>query len=126
MSNMMEQNAITSDADEKQAVQGSSQPSSQVNDSSHDTRWTDHEEKSLVRKIDTIVLSILIFCFFNFQLDRANIGNALTDNFLNDVGITQNWFNVGQQLLNAGIVLLEGSRINVPSLAKWARPFSGH
>lgn len=36
-------------------------------------------------------------------------GNALTDNFLDDVGISQNWFNVGQQLLNAGIVLLEVS-----------------
>lgn len=36
-------------------------------------------------------------------------GNALTDNFLHDVGISQNWFNVGQQLLNAGIVLLEVS-----------------
>ncbi|KAM0433397.1 hypothetical protein ACHAPT_004275 [Fusarium lateritium] len=77
-------------------------------DSSHSMQlWTDSEERSLVRKIDSIVLTILIFCFFNFQLDRANIGNALTDNFLADVGITQNWFNVGQQLLNAGIVLLE-------------------
>jgi hypothetical protein len=36
-------------------------------------------------------------------------GNALTDNFLGGVGISQNWFNVGQQLLNAGIVLLEVS-----------------
>ncbi|KAF5643978.1 alternative sulfate transporter [Fusarium sp. NRRL 25303] len=36
-------------------------------------------------------------------------GNALTDNFLDDVGISQNRFNVGQQLLNAGIVLLEVS-----------------
>lgn len=78
-------------------------------------------------RIDTIVLGILILCFFNFQLDRTNMledpvfdlrgcegltvtsGNALTDNFLVDVGITQNWFNVGQQLLNAGIVLLEVS-----------------
>lgn len=33
--------------------------------------------------------------------------NALTDNFLKDVGITQNQFNVGQQLLYLGIVLLE-------------------
>ncbi len=31
----------------------------------------------------------------------------MTDNFLKDVGITQNQFNIGTQLLNAGIVLLE-------------------
>lgn len=34
-------------------------------------------------------------------------GNALTNNFLKDVGITQDQFNVGQQLLSVGIVLLE-------------------
>lgn len=36
-------------------------------------------------------------------------GNALTDFFLQDVGITQFQFNIGQQLLSAGIVLLEVS-----------------
>jgi hypothetical protein len=35
--------------------------------------------------------------------------NALTDYFLQEVGITQFQFNVGQQLLSAGIVLLEVS-----------------
>ncbi|KAF5700615.1 alternative sulfate transporter [Fusarium globosum] len=54
--------------------------------SSFESSWTESEEKALVRN-----------------------GNALTDNFLHDVGISQNWFNVGQQLLNAGIVLLEVS-----------------
>lgn len=34
-------------------------------------------------------------------------GNALTDFFLKDVGITQNQFNLGQQMLSLGIVLLE-------------------
>ena len=36
-------------------------------------------------------------------------GNTLTDNFLKDVGITQFQYNVGQQLLSLGIVLLEVS-----------------
>jgi hypothetical protein len=31
----------------------------------------------------------------------------MTDFFLRDVGITQFQFNVGQQLLSAGIVILE-------------------
>lgn len=41
------------------------------------------------------------------ELDRGNISNALTDNFLKDVRITQNEFNVGQQMLSLGIVLFE-------------------
>ncbi|CAD0030855.1 unnamed protein product [Aureobasidium pullulans] len=44
--------------------------------------WTQDEEKKLVR-------------------------NALNDNFLKDAGITQYQYNIGQQLLSAGIVILE-------------------
>ncbi|KAM0434053.1 hypothetical protein ACHAPT_003998 [Fusarium lateritium] len=69
--------------------------------------WTEEEEKRLVRKVDRTVMPLLILGFFALQLDRGNIGNALTDFFFEDVGITQNQFNVGQQLLSLGIVLLE-------------------
>lgn len=41
------------------------------------------------------------------ELDRGNISNAITDNFFEDVHITQNQFNVGQQMLSLGIVLFE-------------------
>lgn len=41
------------------------------------------------------------------ELDRGNIANALTDSFLKDVHITQDQFNVGQQMLSLGIVLFE-------------------
>jgi hypothetical protein len=41
------------------------------------------------------------------QLERGNISNALTDNFLPNVGITQDQFNTGQSLLYLGIILLE-------------------
>ncbi|KAF4973355.1 hypothetical protein FSARC_333 [Fusarium sarcochroum] len=69
--------------------------------------WTEEEEKKLVRKVDFLLMPLLILGFFALQLDRGNIGNALTDNFFQDVGITQNQFNVGQQLLSLGIILLE-------------------
>ncbi|CAK7221697.1 hypothetical protein SEUCBS140593_004654 [Sporothrix eucalyptigena] len=69
--------------------------------------WSDEEEQKLVRKLDFIVMALLTLAFFALQIDRGNIGNALTDNFLVDVGITQYQFNVGQQLLSLGIVLLE-------------------
>ncbi|RYP45567.1 hypothetical protein DL768_008116 [Monosporascus sp. mg162] len=69
------------------------------------TPWTPEEEKAVVKKIDFIVLLMLTAIYFMFQLDRANIGFALTDNFLADVGITQNQFNIGQQLiLEAGFM----------------------
>lgn len=73
-------------------------------------------------------MPLLILGFFALQLDRGNMyflplsrvlgvalltllrsGNALTDYFFRDVGITQAQFNVGQQLLSLGIVLLEVS-----------------
>jgi len=69
--------------------------------------WSEEEEKRLVRKVDWIVMTLLILGFGALQLDRGNIGNALTDYFLEDVGITQDQFNIGQQLLSVGIVLLE-------------------
>ncbi|KZV92862.1 MFS general substrate transporter [Exidia glandulosa HHB12029] len=69
--------------------------------------WTRDEEARAKRKVDFIVLPLLMLGFFCLQLDRGNIANALTDNFLKDIGITQNQFNVGQQLLSTGIVLLE-------------------
>ncbi|KAF4447766.1 alternative sulfate transporter [Fusarium albosuccineum] len=70
-------------------------------------QWTEEEEKRLLRKVDILLMPLLILGFFALQLDRGNIGNALTDNFFQDVGITQNQFNVGQQLLSLGIILLE-------------------
>ncbi|KAL1984909.1 hypothetical protein VTN96DRAFT_8568 [Rasamsonia emersonii] len=69
--------------------------------------WTVEEERRLVRRIDSIVMPLLMLAFFALQLDRGNIGNALTDFFLRDVGITQDQYNVGQQLLSLGIVVLE-------------------
>ncbi|KAG7131273.1 MFS-type transporter cnsO like protein [Verticillium longisporum] len=57
--------------------------------------------------IDTAIMPLLTLGFYALQLDRGNIGNALTDFFLRDVGITQNQFNVGQQLLPLGIIILE-------------------
>ncbi|PKS08198.1 hypothetical protein jhhlp_005474 [Lomentospora prolificans] len=69
--------------------------------------WTEEEERALVRRVDFLLMPLLILGFFVLQLDRGNIGNALTDFFLEDVGVTQNQFNVGQQLLSLGIILLE-------------------
>ncbi|KAH7134912.1 alternative sulfate transporter [Dendryphion nanum] len=52
-------------------------------------------------------MPILTLGFFCLQLDRGNIANAITDRFMEDIKITQNQFNVGQQMLSLGIVLTE-------------------
>jgi hypothetical protein len=41
------------------------------------------------------------------ELDRGNMANAITDNFMEDLNISQDQFNVGQQMLSLGIVLFE-------------------
>ncbi|PNS18223.1 hypothetical protein CAC42_7592 [Sphaceloma murrayae] len=69
--------------------------------------WSVHEERKAKRKLDLIIMPILTLGFFCLQLDRGNVANAITDRFMEDVGITQNQFNIGQQMLSLGIVLTE-------------------
>ncbi|KAH7123010.1 alternative sulfate transporter [Dactylonectria macrodidyma] len=69
--------------------------------------WTREEELKVKRKLDFIIMPLLTLGFFCLQLDRGNIANAITDNFMEDVGINQDQFNVGQQMLSLGIVLTE-------------------
>ncbi|KAH6973441.1 major facilitator superfamily domain-containing protein [Ilyonectria sp. MPI-CAGE-AT-0026] len=69
--------------------------------------WSVAEENKARRKIDFILMPLLILDFFALQLDRANIGSALTSSITEDLGITTNEINVGNQLLSLGIFLLE-------------------
>ncbi|EAQ93881.1 conserved hypothetical protein [Chaetomium globosum CBS 148.51] len=69
--------------------------------------WSPEEETKAKRKLDFIIMPLLTLGFFCLQLDRGNIANAITDRFMQDVGVTQNEFNVGQQMLSLGIVLFE-------------------
>ncbi|KAF8604221.1 putative MFS transporter [Ceratobasidium sp. AG-I] len=57
--------------------------------------WDQEEEKALVRKIDIRLMTWLCLMFFGLQIDRGNIGNALTDNFLVDLKLTTNDYNNG-------------------------------
>ena len=58
-------------------------------------------------RLDLIIMPLLTLGFFCLQLDRGNVSNAITDNMMEDIGITQNQFNIGQQMLSLGIVLFE-------------------
>ncbi|KAL6865699.1 hypothetical protein ACO1O0_001795 [Amphichorda felina] len=69
--------------------------------------WTPKEERSVLKKLDFFLMPLLVSGFFVLQLDRSNIGNALTDTITTDLGITTDDVNLGNQLLGVGIVLAE-------------------
>jgi len=58
-------------------------------------------------RVDFTVLPLLFLGLFVFQLDRMNLGSALTAGFAVDIKINQATVNMGNQLMFAGIVLLE-------------------
>jgi cobalamin biosynthesis protein CobT len=58
--------------------------------------WTAAEEKSRVRRLDWHVCLWACVMFFALQIDRGNISQALSDNMLDDLGLTTNEYNYGR------------------------------
>jgi MFS family permease len=54
-----------------------------------------------------MLLPILVLGFFMLQLDRNNISNALTDTITEDLGISKDDVNFGNQLQLIGIIVAE-------------------
>lgn len=52
-------------------VEGDVDSPSSAAESLDEVRWTEEEEKRLVRKIDLLVMPLLISAFFALQLDRG-------------------------------------------------------
>jgi hypothetical protein len=74
--------------------------------------WTSEEEAKVVRKADFYLLSWICLMFFGLQLDRGNIGNALTDNMLGDLGLNTNDYN---NVCHFRMVLTTSMCANTPS-----------
>jgi hypothetical protein len=53
-------------------------------------RWTWGEEYAVLRKIDLKIMIFACIMFMSLELDRANIQQAVTDNFLEDLGMDTN------------------------------------
>ncbi|KAI0803189.1 major facilitator superfamily domain-containing protein [Irpex lacteus] len=70
-------------------------------------RWTVREEISIVRKIDLRVALWAFIMFFAMDLDRGNISQANTDNFLDDLHMSTDDFNLGNTLFRLCFLIAE-------------------
>lgn len=70
-------------------------------------RWTWAEEIPLIRRIDWKVTAWSCVAFFALDLDRSNISQANTDNFLEDLGLDTNDYNLGQTVFRVAFLLAE-------------------
>ncbi|KAL1863079.1 hypothetical protein VTK73DRAFT_6459 [Phialemonium thermophilum] len=70
-------------------------------------RWTWGEELPLIARIDWKVTAWAAIAFFALDLDRSNISQANTDNFLDDLGLDTNDFNLGNTVFKTAFLLSE-------------------
>ncbi|PVI06677.1 major facilitator superfamily transporter [Periconia macrospinosa] len=70
-------------------------------------RWTWREERAVRRKVDWKIMVWCCVMFASLNINRNNISNAVSDNMLDDIGITRADYNVGQTIFRVGFLFAE-------------------
>lgn len=69
--------------------------------------WTISEEKTLLRKIDWNACLWACIMFFGLQVDRGNLAQAASDNFLDDLKLNTNDYNLGNTVFKIAFLCAE-------------------
>lgn len=70
-------------------------------------RWTWKEELPLINKMDWKITLWACIAFFGLDLGRGNLSQANTDDFLPDLGMTTNDYNLGNTVFQISFLLAE-------------------
>ncbi|KAL4810696.1 major facilitator superfamily domain-containing protein [Aspergillus unguis] len=69
--------------------------------------WSKEEETAIVRKVDWHVCLWDCVMFFGLQVDRSNLVQAVSDNMLDDLGLTTNDYNTGNIIFYLSFLMSE-------------------
>ena len=69
--------------------------------------WTEEEEKKVIRKLNWRVAFTACLLFVSLQVDRGNLSQAVSDNFLDDLGLNTNDFNTGNTIFTCSFLAAE-------------------
>ncbi|KAH6659124.1 major facilitator superfamily transporter [Truncatella angustata] len=70
-------------------------------------RWTWREERETRRIVDWKIIVWVCIMFAALNIHRTNISNAVSDNMLDDLGLTRGDYNIGQTISRVGFLVAE-------------------
>ncbi|CCG24982.1 hypothetical protein CORT_0G03040 [Candida orthopsilosis Co 90-125] len=69
--------------------------------------WTEKEEKRVVSILNWRVAFIACLLFVTLHIDRGNLSQAVSDNFISDVGMNTNEYNTGNTIFLVSFITTE-------------------